>query len=349
MYLQNLNGVGYDYATAEGGIGLDEYYRRIYAGAISLTGPQLVVEMDTWGITPEDVAEAFRRNSGQLPQYNPTASDIAVSYAGGGGKNPEYLAAINTQESISSSQSYVDSLQAIDAAAEAALMAQTQAEAAAAAAAAAAAVDASNAARAAEAERLRQFYAEQSRIEAEARAAQDAAVAAAAQAQAQATAAAQAAAAAQAQAQAAAAKAAQDAAAAAAKVAADAAAATAKANADKAKAELDLKYGFFDRTIVDKTAEQKAQYFNFLKGQGKSEAVIFEAIAYWLGPQPPEDIAALKTLADELAKPRPIVGTPRVDVIPFTPGPGATTTTQPTGGNTALLLAAGLAALTLLG
>lgn len=143
-------------------------------------------------------------------------------------------------------------------------------------------------------------------------------------------------------------KAAQDAAAAAAKVAADAAAATKAADAARAKAALDLKYSFLDPSIADKTPLDKAAYFNFLKSQGYSEPMIFEAIAYWIGPQSPEDIAALKTLADELAKPKPkpIVEPPPKPIViqplPITPE-------QPTGGNTGLLLAAGLAALTLLG
>jgi len=150
-------------------------------------------------------------------------------------------------------------------------------------------------------------------------------------------------------------KAAQDAAnaaaAAAAKVAADAAAAVAAADAARAKAALDLKYAFLDPSIADKTPEQKAAYFNFLKAKGYSEAMIFEAIAYWIGPQSPDAIAALKTLADELAKPKPIVE-PRLPpiVIPQMPvTPTAPTTPAPGGANTGLLLAAGLAALTLLG
>jgi hypothetical protein len=146
-------------------------------------------------------------------------------------------------------------------------------------------------------------------------------------------------------------KAAQDAAAAAARVAADAAAAVAAADAARAKAALDLKYSFLDSSIADKTPLDKAAYFNFLKSQGYSEPMIFEAIAYWIGPQSPEDIAALKTLADELAKPKPIVE-PRLPqiVIPQMPiTPTAPTTPAPGGANTGLLLAAGLAALTLLG
>jgi hypothetical protein len=146
-------------------------------------------------------------------------------------------------------------------------------------------------------------------------------------------------------------KAAQDAAAAAAKVAADAAAATKAADAARAKAALDLKYSFLDPSIADKSPEDKAAYFNFLKSKGYSEPLIFEAIAYWIGPQSPEAIAALKTLADELAKPKPIVE-PRLPpiVIPQMPiTPTAPTTPAPGGANTGLLLAAGLAALTLLG
>jgi len=160
-----------------------------------------------------------------------------------------------------------------------------------------------------------------------------------------------AAAAAAAEAAAAATKAAQDAAAAAAKVAADAAAAVAAADAARAKAALDLKYSFLDASIANKTPEEKAAYFNFLKSKGYSEPLIFEAIAYWIGPQSPEAIAALKTLADELAKPKPIVE-PRLPpiVIPQMPiTPTAPTTPAPGGANTGLLLAAGLAALTLLG
>ena len=146
-------------------------------------------------------------------------------------------------------------------------------------------------------------------------------------------------------------KAAQDAAAAAARVAADAAAAVAAADAARAKAALDLKYSFLDPSIADKSPEDKAAYFNFLKSKGYSEPLIFEAIAYWIGPQSPEAIAALKTLADELAKPKPIVEPllPPI-VIPQMPiTPTAPTTPAPGGANTGLLLAAGLAALTLLG
>jgi hypothetical protein len=390
MYIQALQGVGYDYATAPGGVGLDEYYRRIYAGALNFSGADLVREMDTWGITPEDVAEAFRRNSPNLPQYNPTASDIAISYAGGGGKNPAYLASIQRNELNFASQTYNTTLTAIDAAAEAALAAQTDAARRAAEAAAAAAVEESNRLRLAEEQRLVAYYNELARIEAQTRAAQDAAAAAQAQAAADAERARQAAAAAQAQAaadaerarqataaaqaqaaaaQQAAQQAAAAAAAAAAKVAADAAAATASANAAKAKAELDAKYSWFDVSIKDKTALEKAQYFNFLKGQGKTEAQIFEAIAYWVGPQTPEAIAALKTMADDLLKPKEKAGEtlirvvePRRDetrtgtgtlIVPGTPAtpmlPTAPTTPAAGGANTGLVIAAALAALTLLG
>jgi hypothetical protein len=140
-------------------------------------------------------------------------------------------------------------------------------------------------------------------------------------------------------------KAAQDAAAAAAKVAADAAAAVAAADAARAKAALDLKYSFLDPSIADKSPEDKAAYFNFLKSKNYSESLIFEAIAYWIGPQSPEDIAALKTLADELAKPV----LPKLPPIVEPPPKTIVFGQQPTGGNTGLLLAAGLAALTLLG
>jgi multidrug efflux pump subunit AcrA (membrane-fusion protein) len=191
-----------------------------------------------------------------------------------------------------------------------------------------------------------------SRIEAETRAAQDAAAAAqaaAAQAQAQAAAAQ---AQAQAQAQAAAAQAQSQAAAAPAKVAADAAAATAAANAAKAKAELDMKNAYVDVSIGDKTALEKAQYFNFLKSQGKSESLIFEAIAYWVGPQTDEAIAALKTMADDLLKPKPIVSPKPPETPIFMPTTPITTPITPTaagGANTGLVIAAALAALTLLG
>lgn len=146
------------------------------------------------------------------------------------------------------------------------------------------------------------------------------------------------------QAAAAAQKAAQDAAAAAAKVIADAAIATAAADAARAKAELDMKYAFFDPSIKNKSALEKAQYFNFLKSQGKSESLIFEAIAYWIGPQTPEAIAALKTMADELLKPKPIVSPKPPETPISTP-----TTPAAAGGNTGLVIAAALAALTLLG
>jgi hypothetical protein len=149
----------------------------------------------------------------------------------------------------------------------------------------------------------------------------------------------------QANAAAAATKAAQDAAAAAAKVAADAAAAVAAADAARAKAALDLKYSFLDPSIADKSPEDKAAYFNFLKSKNYSEPMIFEAIAYWIGPQSPEAIAALKTLADELAKPV----LPKLPPIVEPPPKPIVFGQQPTGGNTGLLIAAGLAALTLLG
>lgn len=67
------------------------------------------------------------------------------------------------------------------------------------------------------------------------------------------------------------------------------------------KMALDARYAFFSVELVEnKTPEEKAAYFNFLRSQGFTEAGIFEAIEYWMGPQRPEDLQALKTLAEQL-------------------------------------------------
>ena len=321
MHTPNLRGVGYDYATAPGGIGLDQYYLNIANALPNLTGQQLAAEMDAWGVTPEDVAEAINRYSGLLPQYNLTASDIAVSYAGGGGTNPEYLAAINTDEFISSSASYVQSLETIDAAAEAALAAQNQAEAAAAAAAAAAAVEASNAARAAEAERLQNYYAEIARLEAETRAIEEAT--AAAQAAAQAAAAAEAARLQQTQA----------AAAAAAQAERDKLLAQQQAAlAQKSAAEREALSWFESSLFARATAQQKADAYNRYRTSGKTDAEIRQAADYFFGPQSNEDWQLLQQMARDIEMSAAM----------------QQTTTQPAGNAGAIALAA-LAAALLLG
>ena len=307
MYCQNLSGAGYDFATQPGGIGQTEYYRRIAMGFPSLTANQIAYEMDTYDITPEDVINAFRAFNVPISSY-----DVLDAYERGGGR--KFLSA-GEQERY---------------AAEAAAAAQADAEAADAAERIRLAAEAANAEAARAAQEAAQAAAEQ--------AAQQAAQQAAAQAAAAATKAAQ-------DAAAAATKAAQDAAAAAAKVAADAAAATAAADAARAKAQLDLKYSFLDPSIESKTAIEKAQYFNYLKSTGRTESEIFEAIAYWIGPQSPESIAELKTLADDLLKPKvpDVIERPTPSPLPDLIQP------QQPGGNTGLLIAAGLAALTLLG
>jgi hypothetical protein len=64
MYLNGLSGVGYDYATAPGGIGLTQYYLNI-ANWIKSNQPnstQLRDAMNEWGVTPEDVAIAYERH-----------------------------------------------------------------------------------------------------------------------------------------------------------------------------------------------------------------------------------------------------------------------------------------------
>lgn len=101
----------------------------------------------------------------------------------------------------------------------------------------------------------------------------------------------------------------------------------------KSTSELDQKYSWFDPKIQNVSMIEKARYFNLLKSRGYSEDEIFQAIAYWIGPQPAEAIKALKTAADELLNPNKAT----VDQI------------IPPANNTGLLLAAGLAALTLLG
>ena len=124
------------------------------------------------------------------------------------------------------------------------------------------------------------------------------------------------------------------------------------------KMALDARYAFFSVELVEnKTPEEKAAYFNFLRSQGFTEAGIFEAIEYWMGPQRPEDLQALKTLAEQLRTADGPILTDARDFPRSTgpdTGPGSPLR-EPVfgqaagGGNTGLLIAAALAALTLLG
>lgn len=239
MYMQTLQGLGYDYATQPGGIGLEEYYKRIFEGSQSLGPSELAAQMDEYDITPEDVVNAYQKFS---PGTGLTLNDVLEAYKVGGGT--KFLPAAGG--SVIVDLSAAEEAQAI---AEAEERARREAEQAAAEAIAAAE---------AEAERIRIEAANERdrlRREAEAQAAAQAAanVAALAAAQAAAAQAAEAAAMAQAKADAdlaAARTAAEQAAAAASKAQADAAAAVAKAAADAAAA---AKTVVTNQTQVDTT------------------------------------------------------------------------------------------------
>ena len=83
-----MQGAGYDFATQPGGIGETQYYLNIFLNSQSLYPNELAREMDEYGITPSDVVEAYRRYS---PGTRLSLEDVIESYYQGGGRNQDYL------------------------------------------------------------------------------------------------------------------------------------------------------------------------------------------------------------------------------------------------------------------
>lgn len=84
-----INGAGFDFATQTGGIGLDAYYLNIFNGAMNLDAAGFAREMDAYGITPTDVVNAFNRYA---PGSGMTLEIVVDSYVNGGGRNADFIA-----------------------------------------------------------------------------------------------------------------------------------------------------------------------------------------------------------------------------------------------------------------
>lgn len=138
-----------DYATSTGGIGVDQYYTNII-NWINTNNPDaaaLASAMDQWGISSDDVANAYAFAYPENAGYNPTAADVDTSYNAGTSVNAAETATQAAQ--IAAQTTDTAAATAAAAAAEAAartteaaaVKAQQDATAAAAAAAARAAAD----------------------------------------------------------------------------------------------------------------------------------------------------------------------------------------------------------------
>lgn len=100
-----INGAGFDFATQTGGIGLDAYYLNIFNGAMNLDAAGFAREMDAYGITPTDVVNAFNRYA---PGSGMTLEIVVDSYVNGGGRNPDFIAEAPSEAPVTTVPSWFD-------------------------------------------------------------------------------------------------------------------------------------------------------------------------------------------------------------------------------------------------